>query len=89
MAAAGNLMGVTAGSHRRVPSVVRAGDAVLSNVAKDICKSLSDCGQHALVFGAACFQRCGFCSIGFQVKNQGGLMIPLRPHTPIAGFGST
>lgn len=81
-------MEVTAGGRRRVLCVVCSGDPVPRDVAQDIGKDLADLGQHALVLGTACFQRHSFRHILFQVENQGRLMIPRRPHTPVAGSGS-
>lgn len=82
-------MGITAGSHRRVLRVVRFGDVVIGNVAKDVCKNLSDPGQYALVLSTARVQRRGLCTVIFQIKNKRRLVTLLGPHSPIAGFGST
>lgn len=65
VAAAGNLVGVTAGNDRRILSVICPGDVVVSNVSKDICKNLPDLGQYALVFGTASLQRHTFCNVIF------------------------
>lgn len=65
MAAAGRLVGVTAGSGRGVLGVVCSGDVVPSDVVQDAGKSLADSGQHALVLGTAWVQRHGFRNILF------------------------
>lgn len=65
LAAAGRLVGVTAGSGRRVLCVVCSGDVVPRDVVQDAGKNLADPGQHALVLGTAGFQRHSFRSILF------------------------
>lgn len=89
LAAAGSSLGVAAGSYRGVSSVIHSGDVVMSDVLKDAGKRLSDPGQHALVFGTASFQRHSFCNIIFQIENKGRLVVLLRTHAPVTGFGST
>eukprot|EP00069_Balaena_mysticetus_P000439 bmy_14589T0 len=89
LAAASGSVGITAGSHGRVLTVIRPGDAVAGNVFKDPRESRADLGQHPLVLGTTPFQRRGFCHITVQVKDEGGLVVPLGPDAAIAGSGPT
>ena len=88
-AAAGGLAGITAGGRGRVLTVIRPGGVVAGNVFKDPREGRSDLGQHPLVLGTAPLQGRGFCDITVQVKDEGGLVVPLGPDAAIAGSGPT
>ena len=53
--AAGLSVGITAGGHRRIPSVIHPGRLVTSNVHKHVHQDLSDLGQDALVLSTTFF----------------------------------